>query len=58
MAILPKAIVRKKDKGGMMLPDIKLYYKDIITKKHGTKNQTYRSMTQNREPRKKPTPMW
>ena len=38
-----------------MLPDFKLYYKDIIIKNKLAQKQTHKSVEQNRETRKNPT---
>ena len=53
MAILPKAILRKDETGGINLPDFRLYYKTIVIKTIAQRQKS-RSMEQNRKPRDKP----
>ena len=52
------AFLRKKDKaGGIMLPNIKLYYKTIVIKTAWYWLKNNRSMEQNKDPRNNPKPL-
>ena len=53
---IAKAILRKKNKAKVMLPDFRLYYSNQNSMVLAQK-QTHRSMEQNRKPRNKPTHM-